>query len=112
MSTEAETSGQGTLRGAQREYGHAGDAPDLAAMQATHVAHGASCAYCLDPWPCDTAHLLAADARWRALVGELLAATTEWMAYEGNHRTARPRSRDQRLTAAINAAQAARDGTG
>jgi len=53
----------------------------VAVLAGAHVPRRAHCGYCLDPWPCDTAALLAQDGAWRALVGELLA----WAEAEAAH---------------------------
>lgn len=47
-------------------------ADQVADLAVDHVARGRSCGYCLDPWPCAAAQMVAQDGRWRALVGALL----------------------------------------
>ena len=85
-------------------------AAEVAVMAGAHVPRRAHCGYCLDPWPCDTAALLAQDARWRTLVGALLA----WAETEAEHWDGRNADRywqAQRMADEIQRqAQAALDG--
>ncbi|HXE88771.1 MAG TPA: hypothetical protein VN524_18455 [Hyphomicrobiaceae bacterium] len=90
-------------------------AAEVAVLAGAHVPRRAHCGYCLDPWPCDTAALLAQDGAWRALVGELLAAYQAWLlaGVAGmDAGAALPARGLPRWQAALQAAQAALGGEG
>jgi hypothetical protein len=80
---------------------------DREAHASAGPAGGYYCNWCQEPWPCDVAALAAQDGRWRALVGELLAAYCAWLVAAADAGCDLPTQGSTRLLAACKAVQAA-----